>query len=93
MMFSYGSGLASSMFSLTCKNTSEIHNVLKNVPDRLATRKTVKPEEFDATMALREQKHNLCNYKPSANSSQLFPGTYYIKNIDEKFRREYARHV
>eukprot|EP01135_Chromosphaera_perkinsii_P007120 Nk52_evm3s704 gene=Nk52_evmTU3s704 len=92
LMFSYGSGLASSMFSLRCKDTTSIHNVLKGVNERLAARKTVKAEEFDSTMALREQKHNLCNYKPSAKSELLFPGTFYIKNIDEKFRREYSRY-
>ncbi|KAJ3333256.1 hypothetical protein HDU76_010076 [Blyttiomyces sp. JEL0837] len=93
LMFSYGSGLASSMFSFTVRR--DISNIAQNlkVGDRLAARTKLPPAEYDSIMNLREQTHNARSYAPVSVVSEesLFPGTYYLTGIDEKFRRSYAR--
>ncbi|KXS21614.1 hydroxymethylglutaryl-CoA synthase [Gonapodya prolifera JEL478] len=91
VLFSYGSGLASSMFSFRVVSPpTDIHRVL-NVRARLDSRTRVDPAEFDATMQLREHTHNAKGYSPEGKLEGLFPGTYYIKQVDEKFRRSYGR--
>lgn len=39
---------------------------------------------------LREENHNSGNYTPAGSLENLWPGTYYLEHIDEKFRRKYA---
>ena len=93
-MFSYGSGLASCMYSLRLVDSpllSKITQKLVDVPKTLAARATVPPAEFECTMKLREETHHLAPYKPSGDPSQLFPGTYYLTNVDNKHRRSYLR--
>ncbi|KND04342.1 hydroxymethylglutaryl-CoA synthase [Spizellomyces punctatus DAOM BR117] len=92
-LFSYGSGLAASMFSLTVRgDTSPIAKIL-NLSSRLADRTEIPPAEFDAIMNLREQTHNVKDYDPVSpvDERNFFPGTYYLKRVDEKFRRTYER--
>lgn len=31
------------------------------------------------------------NYVPRGSADDLFPGTWYLSRVDDKFRREYAR--
>lgn len=38
---------------------------------------------------LREKAHLKSNYTPSGAVDTLYPGTYYLTNVDDKFRREY----
>lgn len=66
---------------------------LKDIPERLASRLQVEPEEFVKTLTAREITHNKNNYSPSCSENELFPGTYYLTNVDEKFRRTYQRTV
>lgn len=92
-LFSYGSGLAASMFSLKfVSSTADMAQKL-NVPARLASRSVVDPAVFDQVMLLREQTHNAKSYVPvaSAGPENLFPGTYYLESVDDKFRRSYKR--
>ena len=39
---------------------------------------------------LREKAHLQKNYQPSGNPETVFPGTYYLTNVDDMFRRTYA---
>lgn len=100
LFFSYGSGLASAMFSFTISNNISsgsplnlLVTSLKDIPERLASRLQVEPEEFVKTLTAREIAHNKNNYSPSCSENELFPGTYYLTNVDEKFRRTYQRTV
>ncbi|KAI9101628.1 hydroxymethylglutaryl-coenzyme A synthase C terminal-domain-containing protein [Phlyctochytrium arcticum] len=92
-LFSYGSGLAASMFSLTVQgDTSAIHSHL-SLTTRLASRTRIAPERYDQIMLLREQTHNCRDYDPvsTPDSDNLFPGTYFLERVDDKFRRTYQR--
>jgi hydroxymethylglutaryl-CoA synthase len=39
---------------------------------------------------LREEKHNIKDYKPDGPVDVLFPGTYYLEQSDDKYRRTYG---
>ncbi|KAJ1548863.1 hypothetical protein HK405_013729 [Cladochytrium tenue] len=96
VLFSYGSGLASSMFSFTVRgSTSEIAAALR-VSSRLAARSRIPASTYDGIMALREGTHNARSYQPVSDVAApdaMFPGTYYLEAIDDKFRRTYSRWV
>ena len=95
VLFSYGSGLASSLYSLRfstdCSSFSTISNVLSDIPTRLKSRKTIAPSDFEKIMKLREETHHKCSYVPVSDVNMLFPGTYYLKSVDDKYRRSYER--
>ena len=42
-------------------------------------------------MNLREASHNAKPYKPESSPEHLFPGSFYLTEVDEKYRRQYAR--
>lgn len=93
ILFSYGSGLASSMFSLTVKGSTMHMSANLHVSDRLNARSKVEPAVYDKVMALRADTHNARNYVPVSDvgGAAMFEGTYYLVGIDDKFRRTYAR--
>ena len=109
-LFSFGSGLAASFFTITVRgDTTKIRDTL-NLKERLATMTSVTPcQDFvDALKAsslsscvssqsdclyhpqLREDKHNIKNYTPTATPDLLKKGTYYLEKVDDLARRFYA---
>ena len=94
-LFSYGSGLASAMFSLKVSSKKdELEPLIRVVMDcykRLDQRKEVEPEDFVKTLELREKRYNAKSYTPQSPIADLFPGTFYLVNVDDKFRRTYER--
>lgn len=98
VLFSYGSGLASAMYSLRVSSDatpgsplSSLMESLSSIPARLKARKTVSPPDFEQTMLLREKTHHSAPYIPVGDRKELFPGTYYLASVDEKHRRTYER--
>ncbi|KAI8853222.1 hydroxymethylglutaryl-coenzyme A synthase C terminal-domain-containing protein [Chytridium lagenaria] len=93
VLFSYGSGFSASMFSFYVRSPVTTIAANLSVAKRLASRTKVEPSTYDAIMALREATHNARSYDPvsTVDSVNLFPGTYYLEKVDEKFRRTYAR--
>lgn len=97
-MFSYGSGMAATMYSLYFVNNAnsefnldKLHSSLSDIPNRLNSRKKIDPAEFTAILKLREEIHHKAPYVPKANIEDLFPGTWYLTSIDEMHRRQYER--
>ena len=97
VLFSYGSGLASAMFSLRVAETAspesplqKLVDSLHDIPSRLSARQEVEPASFEKTMKLREETHHLAPYTPVGSVNDLFPGTWYLTDIDDKHRRKYA---
>ncbi|KAL9123063.1 MAG: hypothetical protein Q9187_000390 [Circinaria calcarea] len=86
-IFSYGSGLASSLFSLIVKGDvgTIAHKV--DLHARLEARRTVRPEIYEEMCLLREKAHLQKNSKPKGNQETLAKGTYYLVEVDEVFRR------
>ena len=88
-VFSYGSGLASSMFSLkVVGDTTEMAEKL-NLQQRLEERKIVSPEVYDEMCLLREKAHLQKNFTPAGSIENMLPGTYYLTEVDDMFRRKY----
>jgi len=89
-LFSYGSGLAASFTSLRVVGSTEtIHKVL-DLPNRLAARRAVPPEAYDAMCDLRKQAHLKKDYVPKGDVSTIAPGTYYLEKVDDMFKRFYS---
>lgn len=91
LLFSYGSGLSASLFSV--KITAPIKHIAERIGliNRLQSRLSVDPADYTVTMELRAQRHLEKSFKPTDSTETLFPGTYYLTEIDEKMRRQYAR--
>lgn len=97
-LFSYGSGLAASMFSITvskdCNENSplvKLTSKLQYVKELLAQRQKISPEKFTANLEIREKTSHQANYKPIGDIENLFPGTYYLTEVDNFHRRFYNR--
>ncbi|KAG8132983.1 hypothetical protein E2320_010803 [Naja naja] len=97
-VFSYGSGLAASMFSLKVSQNSDpgsplekLVSSLSDLEARLGSRKCVSPEKFSEILKVREDTHNSVDHIPHGSKDDLFPGTWYLEQVDEKHRRKYAR--
>jgi hydroxymethylglutaryl-CoA synthase len=89
-LFSYGSGLAASLYSMVVKG--DISSIVKNldVKSSLENRTTFSPAEYEAALALREKAHLAKNFSPQGDLATLKKGTYYLTEINEKFQRKYA---
>lgn len=97
-MFCYGSGYASAFFSIRVTTNdveiSKLSQVLDNVSNmksKLEARTCVEPAEFVKELEMREKTHHLSNHTPLGSVEDLFPGTYFLLHVDDKFRRTYAR--
>jgi hydroxymethylglutaryl-CoA synthase len=97
-LFSYGSGLASSMFSLRVSLDTNPGSPLKclvanltHIKSQLELRRKISPEEFDSIMEIREHNHYKAPYTPQASLDILFPGTWYLDTVDEMHRRLYKQ--
>lgn len=97
-LFSYGSGLAASMYSITvskdCNENSplaQLVSTLRSVKHLLTERQKVSPEKFTAMLETRQKGNHKANYIPMGDVTSFFPGTYYLTEIDGSYRRFYAR--
>lgn len=95
-IFSYGSGLASSMYSVKIKGGPHLEKLISsisNIENELNSRKKVTAQEFSDILKKRSETLHDAPFTPSASTDTLFPGTWYLSHIDEKHRRKYARKV
>lgn len=94
-VFSYGSGLAASMYSIQIttddKALQSFINKLDYVESMLNSREKIAPQIFTDLMTIREKNNHTAPYTPTGSISALFPGTYYLKHVDELHRRTYER--
>ncbi|KZF19762.1 hydroxymethylglutaryl-CoA synthase [Xylona heveae TC161] len=89
-VFSYGSGLASSFFSLRVVGSTEAFQQKLDLHARLDARRTVAPEVYDQMCSLREKAHLQKNYVPQGSTEHIVKNTYYLTEVDDMFRRKYA---
>ncbi|XP_034943103.1 hydroxymethylglutaryl-CoA synthase 1 [Chelonus insularis] len=97
-VFSYGSGLASSMYSITVLKTVKAEDQLKTlisnlsyVKRHLTERKCISPEDYTAILESREKNCHVVPYEPTSPVDGMFPGTFYLVKIDNMYRRTYSR--
>ncbi|ODV84891.1 hypothetical protein CANARDRAFT_28632 [[Candida] arabinofermentans NRRL YB-2248] len=89
-LFSYGSGLASSLYSI--KVAGDLSKIIKvlNVDEKLTSRSLKTPTEYEECIALREKAHLQKSFKPTGSLEYIPSGSYYLVEIDDKYRRSYA---
>ncbi|KAL9099162.1 MAG: hypothetical protein Q9163_005298 [Psora crenata] len=89
-VFSYGSGLASSFFSM--KAVGDIGHMSEKLDlhARLDARRTVPPENYDQMCELRKRAHLQKGYTPKGNPDTIVKGTYYLTGVNDMYQREYA---
>lgn len=97
-IFSYGSGLASSFYSITItkdiREDSDLQRMITNlayVKRQLEARQEKKPEEYTKILDFREKNCHTVPFEPTGSIDHMFPGTYYLVNIDKMHRRTYKR--
>ncbi|XP_047535979.1 hydroxymethylglutaryl-CoA synthase 1 [Vanessa atalanta] len=97
-LFSYGSGLASTMYSINICNDmsagSKLEKLIKSLNENVAmldSRQSVEPQKFSDIMQVRTENYHTAPYEPSGSIEVLFPGTYYLNKIDDQRRRTYER--
>ena len=56
---------------------------------RLDARRAQPPAAFEAAVAASEAAHNKAGYVPRSGVEELFPDTFYLKEVDAMFRRTY----
>ncbi|KAJ6843181.1 hydroxymethylglutaryl-CoA synthase-like [Iris pallida] len=96
VMFSYGSGLASTMFSFKIQDGQHpfsLSNIasMMNVSEKLESRHVFPPEKFVETMKLMEHRYGAKDFITGRDTSLLTPGTYYLTQVDSLYRRFYAK--
>ncbi|KAA8522332.1 hypothetical protein F0562_013307 [Nyssa sinensis] len=96
VMFSYGSGLTATMFSFRLcegKHPFSLKNIatVMNVGEKLKSRHEFPPEKFVETMKLMEHRYGAKDFVTSKDRSLLSPGTYYLTEVDSKYRRFYGK--
>jgi hydroxymethylglutaryl-CoA synthase len=101
LLFSYGSGLASSMFSLRFNLSTDLQQndlekmcqISRENKKRLDQRTRKTPADYRSAVDRRSQQiAKVGEYTPQANTQCLFPNTFYLKEIDEACRRTYAQY-
>jgi len=97
-LFSYGSGMASSFYTIRisdqCDTGSALFKfcqVLADVQTRLESRQKLAPAQFEETLTLREKAIDSARFEPQGQVEGMFPGTWYLTNIDNMHRRTYDR--
>lgn len=96
ILFSYGSGLTATMFSLKINDGQHpfsLSNIaaIMNVDKKLKSRHEFPPEKFVETMKLMEHRYGAKDFVTSKDCSLLAPGTYYLTEVDSMYRRFYAK--
>ncbi|XP_034835071.1 hydroxymethylglutaryl-CoA synthase 1 [Maniola hyperantus] len=97
-LFSYGSGLASTMYSINICNDmsagSKLEKLINSLHESVAMldkRQSVEPQLFSDLMQVRTENYHTAPYEPSGPIDVLFPGTYFLVKIDDQRRRTYDR--
>ena len=100
LLFSYGSGAVATAFTAEGRTPTTAAGAkfslgrMREVADvlaRLASRTTRDVTAFGAAMDLRASRYGKCDYEPAGAVADLFPGTWYLTQVDALYRRSYAR--
>ena len=91
-MFSYGSGLASTLFSLKVVKSPNCITRKVDLFPRLSRRRECPPEEYHKVLSTRVNlMANPCSYFPTGDLEALEVGTYYLDKIDQFNCRHYLK--
>ncbi|CAF3311443.1 unnamed protein product [Rotaria socialis] len=99
LLFSYGSGLASSMYSLVCRKVQESRFTLTQLQKSIRRarhildheRTELAPDLIDKLLTEREKNDHKVPFVPSQPIEILKLGDIYLKSIDKNYRRFYEK--
>ncbi|XP_030472431.2 hydroxymethylglutaryl-CoA synthase-like isoform X1 [Syzygium oleosum] len=96
ILFSYGSGLTATMFSLRLRDGQNPFSLSKmasvmDVEKKLKSRHEFPPEKFVENLKLMEHRYGAKDFTTSKDCTLLSPGTYYLTEVDSMYRRFYAK--
>ena len=92
-LFSYGSGLASTLLVLDIDN-EKYKKIIKNNQDilvHLNERIKVSPYLYESILLKKEKLYLKNNYIPQGKIEDLFEGTFYLTKMDNLWRRFYSQ--
>lgn len=96
-LFSYGSGALASMFSIVPRkplagefSLARMSAALRTA-ERLAGREKLLPADLSDALQARESSHGQAPFYPKCSADKLYPGTYYLQEINASFERVYQR--
>jgi len=92
-LFSYGSGLASTLLVLDVDN-EKYKNIIKNNQDILShlnERIKISPYLYESILLKKEKLYLKNNYTPQGKVEDLFEGTFYLTKMDDLWRRFYSQ--
>ena len=91
LLYSFGSGCAASFFIVRIAgSTQKIHDTLR-LKERLAAMQVVPCSAYVDALKTREETHNAVAHDPKGSLEDLWPGSYYLEKVDDKYRRFYKR--
>lgn len=96
ILFSYGSGLAATLFQINAKDVDgkfSLADIQRNldVQNRLAQRTKFTPQEYEQILAQNTARYLKSDYQSEANIQNLPTGAYYLQSVDNLWRRVYQR--
>jgi hydroxymethylglutaryl-CoA synthase len=100
LLFSYGSGLAASMFEINVskegqtkdgKFSLEKMQKVLNLEKRLAERQKASVDDYAKTVESNVERYTKNDRDSSTEVNHFVKGTYYLTNIDKMWRRKYER--
>ncbi|KAF7896307.1 hypothetical protein EAF00_006321 [Botryotinia globosa] len=88
-LFSFGSGIASSLFGM--KITGDLTDLARriNLMDSLKQRHMATPEDYEEACTLLKNAYGAKDFKPLGDVNSLAPGTSYLESVNV-YRRTYA---
>ncbi|KAH0785946.1 hydroxymethylglutaryl-CoA synthase, mitochondrial [Histomonas meleagridis] len=91
LCFSYGSGCASTMFSLRVNgDLSKMKKVL-NLEERLNSRTKRSVTDYEKSIQYENERYKTAPYTPKESKEYLWGNSWYLASIDEKWKRHYQR--
>ena len=90
-LFSYGSGLASTLLVLDVDNEKykKIINNNKDIFKRLNERIKITPFLYESILLKKEKLYLKNDYLPQGKTEDLFEGTFYLTKVDNLWKRYY----
>jgi hydroxymethylglutaryl-CoA synthase len=101
LLFSYGSGLASSMYSVVCRKVHECRFTLAQLQRSIQRarhrldheRMEITPDLMDKVLLEREESQHKVPFIPKQPNEMLKSGDMYLKSIDANYRRSYDKFI
>lgn len=91
LFYAFGSGCAASVFS--AKVVGSTHEIVTklDLKARLEKMEVVPCQTYVDSLKSREATHNVVDFTPTGEVSNLWPRSFYLEKIDKTWRRSYKR--